>query len=147
MSDRYRFECPLCGDIYSGKEISTIARNAAWHWNKEHGDELRHTYEQIDTVERGGHQLHGNEYSVERIPIYVTAFDVMERIGKSDGMLVPADGTNVCHRCCRVLEYDDERVEVDTSGLNEKWRCVSCDEELDIQRRESENQQITEWVA
>jgi len=92
--DVFRFECSRrdCSTIFAGDELASIAKRGARHLNREHGDSF-HTTEQFDTIERGGHQVHGNEWAVTRIPQYVTAFDVLERIGAVDGLLVPARTT------------------------------------------------------
>lgn len=146
----YSFGCgmPDCPTGWNGDDLAQIAARAAWHWNKKHGDELRHSYKAIDTVERGGHHLHGNEYCVERIDIYVTSFDIMERIGQVDGMAVPADPDRVCDECLRDIPDPGDRVEDNPDDpFNDDWTCRRCVEEAELARRREENQQITEWVA
>jgi predicted small metal-binding protein len=149
IEDRqYKFKCGhRCGQTWSGTSLKRLAKRIAWHWNEEHHDELRISMTQIDEVERGGHHVHGNEYTVERIPIYVTAFDVLEELPTPEIYVDLPDDRKVCHRCFRVLKHTDKRVEIDTSGLNDKWRCAQCDEEMDIERRREENQSIVEFNA
>lgn len=147
-TERYKFDCGMdCGKTWSGDDLARIAKNVAWHWNKEHNDELKHAHRQFDEVERGGHHLHGNEYSVERIPIYITSFDVMQRIGKEDGHAVPAESEDVCKDCNEVIRDTSDAVLLEESVLGDEYRCSDCDEEREIERKASENEQITEWVA
>jgi len=148
MSDTYRFDCPLCSTSWNGDKLSRIADRVAWHWNKEHNGELRHSYDRIDTVERGGHNVHGNEWTVERIPIYVTAFDVMERIGQEDGMAVPPEKGNTCDECYRFLrQYHEHEVIEESVVGNDTWRCQDCADRLEYERKQEENQQLTEFAT
>jgi hypothetical protein len=146
--DLYRFACPICESNWNGNDLSKIAKRVAWHWNKEHNGELKHNHRQIDTVERGGHHVHGNEYTVERIPIYITAFDVMERLGKVDGKAVPPENTNICDTCFQVVRQSDEHVVIEESVVNpDRVRCQSCVEKREIEAKEEQNQQITEFAT
>lgn len=144
----YRFDCPLCDDSWNGDDLAKIADRVAWHWNKEHHNELRHSYQQIDAVERGGHNVHGNEWTVERIPIYVTAFDVMERIGLEDGMAVPPESGNICDECKRFLKQYHEHTVIEESVVgHDTWRCADCAERMEIERKQTENEQLTDFTS
>lgn len=147
-TELYRFDCPLCSTTWNGDDLGRIAKRVAWHWNKEHNGELSHSHRQIDTVERGGHNVHKNEWTVQRIPIYVTSFDVMERLGREDGMAVPPENGNICDECYRFLRQHHEHVVIEESVLgNDTWRCRECHERLEIGRKQEENQQIVQFLA
>jgi len=150
VNGEYRFDCGMrdCSQSWAGEDLASISKRVAWHYNVEHGSSLRNNYERIDTVERGGDRVHENIFQIERIPIYVTAFDVMERIGKEDGMAVISDSLDVCTNCMSVL--DDTSTAVDTSESefgDPKWRCQSCDRKLTIKAKQAENQQLDEFIA
>ncbi|WP_123619613.1 hypothetical protein [Halorubrum sp. CSM-61] len=143
--DTFRFECSRrdCSTIVAGDELAAIAKRGARHLNREHGDSFR-TYEQFDTIERGGHKVHGNEWTVTRIPQYVTTFDVMERIGAIDGLLVPADDDRTCPECCRVIRDDAARVALDETeridtNTSDDWWCDSCVTEREIEEKAAAN--------
>ncbi|MFC4553597.1 MULTISPECIES: hypothetical protein [Halorussus] len=144
----YRFDCAdhECGKSWSGVDLARIAQLVAWHWNREHNTDLKHGYEQIDTVERGGHHVHGNEYTVERIPIYLTSFDVMECIGYEDGYAVPSDNERVCDECYHLIPNEEDRVDEENGYLDE-WQCAACLAEAEIEHRADENEQLSEWVS
>lgn len=147
---RYRFECALdCGKKWSGDDLARIAKNVAWHWNEKHNDELRHgSKKQIDEIERGGHHLHGNEYSVERIPIYLTSFDVMEQIGLEDGYAVLDDSADVCVDCMEVISNTDHAVEADEGYSWETlWVCSDCQQERDLEQRRETNESLEAFSA
>lgn len=133
------FECTMCDESWSPKTLPRLGNIAAWHWNKEHGNDLKHDHERIDTVERGGHHLHENRYSVERIPIYITAFDILENLGTIEGHVRPADGMQVCTRCMTVLDPSDDFDVVDEIGDFEQCICADCQREKEIERRREEN--------
>lgn len=161
MSDepKLHFDCGArdCGRSWSHHSLATIAQRVARHWNEDHGDDLEHGYEQIDTIERGGHHLHGNEYSVIRIPVYLTSFDVMERIGQEDGYAVPSDDEGMCPECLRVIDEDD-RVELTDEwggpktgyeflGTRDDWWCSACVRAAEIERKASENESLAAYVV
>ncbi|WP_066418950.1 hypothetical protein [Halorubrum aethiopicum] len=149
--DTFRFECSRhdCSSIFGGDELSSIAKRGARHLNREHGDSF-HTYDQFDTIERGGHNVHGNEWTVTRIPQYVTAFDVMERIGAIDGLLVPADEAEMCPECLHVIRDDDARVDLDETeridpDTPDDWWCEWCVAEEEIEEKAAENASLNEF--
>lgn len=146
----YRFDCSCrdCGKSFSGDDLAKIAKRGARHWNKEHGDELRHRHEVIEEVQYGGHHIQGNAYEVRKYKVYLTSFDVMDRIGQIDGRLVPGDDDRVCPECLHYIPDENDRLEDEPDNpLNDEWTCRACIEEAEIERKESENQQITEWCA
>lgn len=144
----YAFECTArdCGTSFDGDDLAMIARRAARHWNKEHGSDLRHNYEPIDVVEFGGHHLHGHAYEVKKYTVYVTAFDMMQRLGQIDGFLAPSDRDTVCTDCWRQIPNDADRIEDAPDDIfSDDWTCRACLAEAEIDRKASENQQITDW--
>lgn len=146
----FAFDCSNrdCGKSFSGDDLAKIARAGARHLNKEHGDDLRHRHEAIDEVKFGGHHIQGNTYEVRKYKVYLTSFDVMDRIGQIDGRLVPSDSDRVCDECLRNIPDKDDRIEEDPDDpFNDEWTCRACLEEAEIERKENENQQITEWCA
>ena len=149
--DTFRFECSRrdCSTIFAGDGLASIAKRAARHLNREHGDSF-HTYDQFDTIERGGHNVHGNEWTVTRIPQYVTSFDVMERIGLVDGLIVPADDDRTCPECCRVIRDDAARVDLDETervdpDTVDDWWCEWCVAEREIEEKAAENASLNEF--
>ncbi|PHQ39076.1 hypothetical protein DJ69_08130 [Halorubrum persicum] len=143
--DAFRFECSRrdCSTIFAGDELPSIAKRGARHLNREHGDSFS-TYEQFDTIERGGHRIQGNEWTVTRISQYVTAFDVMERIGLVDGLLVPADQDEMCSQCLRVIRDSDARVDLDETervdpDTPDDWWCEWCVAEREIEAKAAAN--------
>lgn len=141
----YKFDCPMCSKIWSGDELTQLAKNIAWHWNKEHGDNLKHNHERIDTVERGGHNVHENEWVIERIPIYITAFDVMDRIGLEDGYATPPENSNMCDDCKQIIHNEDNGVVVEESVLSETWRCDDCENQRKIDDKIDANHQLNSF--
>jgi len=142
----YRFDCPLCSTTWSGNDLKKLASKIAWHWNVDHNNELRRSYKQIDTVERGGHNVHKNEWTVERIPIYVTSFDVMKRIGEEDGMAIPPDDENICDTCYERITDSEEHEVIEESAIgNDTVRCQNCTEKKEVKRKKENNEQITEF--
>ena len=143
--DVFRFECSRrdCSTIFAGDELASIAKRAARHLNREHGDSF-HTYEQFDTIERGGYRIQDNEWTVTRIPQYVTSFDVMERIGAIDGLLVAADQDEMCSQCLRVIRDDDARIDLDETervdpDTVDDWWCEWCVAEREIEEKAAAN--------
>lgn len=128
---KYKFKCSHCNKTWNGNDLSLISKRVSRHWNKNHHDDLRHTYKQIDEKVMGGHHVHGNEHIVEKIPVYITCFDVMDRLGKEDGFAVLDEDISYCDECMKFLDYDEE-----------KEYCEECKQNLKIQKAQSENYQI-----
>lgn len=146
----YSLACPQdeCIQSWHGDDLAAIAKSVAYHWNKKHNSDLKHGHEQIDTLEVGGHHIQGNEYAIKRIPIYLTSFDVMDRIGQIDGYAVRSDPERVCSECLRKIPNAEDRIEDDPDdAFNDDWNCRDCIEESEIEQKANENQQITEWTA
>lgn len=144
----YRFKCPLCGSGFSGESLSKIANRGARHWNKEHGDELRHSHDPVTEVEYGGHHITGNSYEVKKYTVYLTSFDMMDRLGKVDGRLIIQNADNTCPECFRYIPDEEDRIEDDQDSImDDDWTCQACLWEQDIDRKQSENQSITEWCT
>lgn len=137
--------CPLCDETWTGTNLRKLAKRVAWHWNKNHNDELGHSKTQLDTVERGGHQTVGNNWSVERIPIYLTAFDVLEeRLGQEDGWATVSNEESVCQGCLRETPEAD-RVITETESYKDEWRCSTCIEEEELERKRTHNRSLTDF--
>jgi len=146
----YSFNCSHrdCGKSFTGDDLGRIAQLGARHWNKEHGDDLRHRHESIDEVQYGGHHIQGNAYEVRKYKVYITSFDVMDRIGEIDGRLVPSDTERVCSDCLRNIPDEDDRLEEDPDDpFNDEWTCRACVEESEIERKATENQSLGEFVT
>lgn len=143
----YRFECGLdCGRTFKGDDLPKIARSVAWHWNKEHNDELGYSKKQIDTVERGGHHVHGNEYTVERIPIYLTSFDVMERLGLEDGHAVLPDDEDFCMECHQHIPDRKSAEVVEENVLSsDDLLCEECRDDYHREQKQENNRQLGEF--
>lgn len=150
VRDKHAFECCIheCHHLFRHDNLAEIARRAARHLNREHGDELKHNHEAIDEVVVGGHHLHGNSYEVRKYKVYLTSFDVMKRIGKVDGWVVPADRDKVCQECYHEIPGREDRIEENPDDpFCDEWTCRACRFEAELERKKSENQQITEWCA
>ncbi|MDB2226179.1 hypothetical protein PM023_16150 [Halorubrum ezzemoulense] len=145
--DGFRFECVFeCGESFWGVDFASIARRAARHYNREHTSDIKHSHEVVDTVERGGHHVRDNVYQVERVSIYVTPFDMAERVGAVDGWLVPVDSENVCSECYCHIPDDDDRIEDNPDDIfDESWICAECVAAAEVEKREQENQQLSGW--
>lgn len=143
----YRFGCAFCDTSWSGDNLPKIAQRAARHYNYEHGSEFEYNMTPFDSVERGGERVHKNTYSYERFDLYLTAYDVLERVGKVDGWLLIEDDTMACERCHRILQQTDERVLTNPDDhYEDKWHCQSCHDEIVIERRKSENVSLEEFA-
>lgn len=150
VREEYSFECYQkdCHHLFRGDDLGEIASRAAKHLNKEHGDDLKHRYDAIDEVVYGGHHIQDNSYEVRKYKVYVTSFDVMQRIGYMDGFVVPSDRDQVCEECLHRIPDREDRIEEDPDDpFNDEWTCRACLREAEIERRENQNQQITEWCA
>lgn len=146
----FRFQCGMrdCGKKFTGDDLARIARRGAKHYNKEHHSDLKHSYEKIDEVVFGGHHIQGHSYEVRKYPIYLTSFDIMDRLGAVDGRLVPADRETTCTECYHYIPDKDDRIEDDPDDpFNDEWICRACADEQEIDRKKSNNQQITEWCT
>jgi hypothetical protein len=149
--DAFRFECSRrdCSKVFAGDELASIAKRGARHLNEEHSDSFS-TYEQFDTIERGGHRVQGNEWTVTRVPQYVTAFDVMERLGDLDGLLVPAGDERTCPQCYRTIRDADARVDLDETDrldtdTSNEWWCERCVAEREIEEKAAANASLNEF--
>ena len=147
--DGFKFGCAFgCGTNWTGDEFASIAKRAARHYNKEHGSDLRHQHEVVETIERGGHHIHGNVYQVERVDIYLTPFDMAERVGSIDGWLAGIESDRVCPECDCIIPNRDDRIEDDPDApFNELWTCRECINQNQIRRKEKENKQLSEWKS
>ena len=147
--DGYRFVCGLgCGSRWISTDFADIARRAARHFNAEHGDDLQRRHDPIETIERGGHHIHGNMYEVERVTVYLTPFDMAENVGQEGGWLAPSESDRVCSSCHCIIPDSDERIpDAPDAAFDNTWTCSQCNHEAEIERRETENEQITEWCA
>lgn len=144
----YRLKCGRCGSGFSGDDLARIFQRGARHWNKEHGDELENTYEPIDEVEYGGHHLHGNSYEVRKYTVFLTSFDMMDRLGAEDGWLVAQDVTGVCPECHRHIPNEADRITDDPNDFfSDDWACRACLQDAEIRRRRAENRDIMEWIV
>lgn len=145
--DGFKFECAFgCGTNWTGDEFAPIAKRAARHYNREHGSDLRSQHEVVETVERGGHHIHDNIYQVERVSIYLTPFDMAERIGAIDGWLAGIDSDRVCPVCNCIIPSRDDRIADDPDdSFDDSWTCRECVSKAQIERKQNENQQITKW--
>jgi hypothetical protein len=139
-------DCPLCDRTWTGMNLPKLAKHIASHWNTEHSGDI-HGKTQIDTVERGGHQTVGNHWQVERIPIYLTAFDVLEeRLGQEDGWATVGDEETVCQECLRETPEADDRIVTDSSGYHDEWRCRECFERAELTRKRETNRSLDEYA-
>lgn len=134
---RYKFSCPNCNKNWSGNELNTLSKKIAWHWNKEHHKMLRNNYKQIDEEIIGGHHVHKNEYVVEKVPIYLTSFDIIDRLGQEDGYAILTDEKEYCNKCMKIL---DRNIEDD-----EDYVCLSCQQNIHVENIQSENYQLNEF--
>lgn len=136
-----------CPESFKGDDLASLAQRGARHWNREHGDQLKRHNEVIDWVEYGGHHLHGDAYEVRKYPVCITSFDVMERIGRVDGRLVPADDDKVCPQCLHEIPNEADRMEDDPDDrYNDAWTCRACAAEEDIDRRQNVNRDLGEYA-
>jgi hypothetical protein len=148
--DGYLLECPHsdCHGYYTGDDLAAIAKSAADHWNKKHGDDLKRRYDALDEVVTGGHHIQGNAYEVRKYKVYITAFDVMKNIGEIDGRLVRGDNTKTCREClCRIPDPEERIEEEPDSVFNDEWTCSECLDEQEIERRAEQNRDLTEFTA
>jgi|AntDeeMetagen134_2_1112570.scaffolds.fasta_scaffold06208_1 predicted small metal-binding protein len=141
----YKFGCPQCNHSFSGDDLAQIAENVAWHWNKEHNSDLRHRYEKIDTVEMGGHNVHENDWNITRIPIYLTSFDVIGRLGAEDGRAVQPDGEAICKDCLEYLPDEDDRVEKAPNAYYPEFLCQDCADQEEVEEKQDENRSLGEF--
>lgn len=144
----YSFQCAThdCRKSWTGDDLAAISKRVARHWNEEHGSGLHSAMKAFDTIERGGHHVHGHEYCIERVPLYLTSFDVIERIGYEDGYAVPSDSERVCDECYHLIPDRADRVDVEEGYLDE-WQCAACLAEEETEQRADENEQLTEYAS
>lgn len=142
------FECGAreCKSMFTSDELPRILKSAARHWNREHADDLKHGYEAIDEVQVGGHHIQGESYEVRKYKVYITAFDVAKRLGAIDGKLV-AD-SDACPDCyCRIPNEEDRVEENPDDAFCDEWKCATCAEEQEIERKANENESLGEWCG
>ncbi len=130
---KYRLSCPICNEKWNGDSLNNISKNVANHWNEEHHGQLRHSYEKIDEIVIGGHHVHENEHIVEKIPIYITCFDVIDRLGQEDGFAVLNENMSHCKECMKFLSHDDK---------DENKYCKKCKKSLHIEKIQNNNHQL-----
>lgn len=149
--DGFKLKCTAdsCSKTFSGKELSSIFRSAARHWNKEHGSILSksHRYDTpIDQVEYGGYHIQGNAYEVRKYDIYVTSFDIARELGRIDGFLMAAN--TACPDCFCQIPDSDERIEDNPHDhFDDDWTCSACREEQKVEQRTRENASLGSWEA
>ncbi len=90
---------------------------------------MKHSYKQIDEEIIGGHHVHENEYVVEKIPIYITSFDVIDTLGDIDGFAVLSENNSHCNECLKIID-------------DEKEYCEKCKNELNIKQIQNNNHQL-----
>jgi|AntDeeMetagen134_2_1112570.scaffolds.fasta_scaffold05922_3 hypothetical protein len=133
---KYKFSCSNCNQNWSGDNINKLSKKIAWHWNKKHHDNLRHSYEKIYEKVIGGHHVHENEHVVEKIPIYITSFDVADKLGQEDSYAVLSDTKIHCEKCMEIMDADCE---------GDKTICSSCKYNIKIQNIKQRNHQLDEF--
>lgn len=138
--DDYRFNCAICNKSWGGDNLKKISKRVARHWNEKHHDKLKHSYEQIDSLTVGGHHVHGNEHIVEKVPIYITAFDVIDRIGLEDGFAVISNDKDWCQRCKHIIRDENNKNETENGLL-----CNKCTTEREIEQQKKENHSLTSF--
>lgn len=143
----YKFDCGSrgCSQTWSGSDRVAIAKRVARHFNEEHGDDFNRR--PFKTIQRGGDHIHENIYQVERIDLYVTSFDVMDRMGQEDGLCVLSENEDVCIECHEVI--DDKRKATDLSDRDfgdPEWICEACKLEREVQRKKKQNEQLDRFV-
>ena len=155
MNENYRMksvECGICEKKFTDDTLVDMAKAIARHWNDEHGDELKIDMPPFKTEEYGGEHLHGDRDSYRVKEYYVTAYDVLDISGDSCGPFAyeyvkKPKHEDVCEDCWRSIQGVDGYTELESDGWRDKYLCDECSERRKVERRESENQKITEWVA
>lgn len=131
--NKYKFTCSLCSQIWTGDNLNKISKRVAHHWNENHHSDLNYTYKQFDEMIVGGHHVHENEHVIEKIPLHITSFDVMERLGQEDGFAVLDENTNCCEECLQIMNY----------VLDEESKyCKQCKEKQHIEQIQDNNYQL-----
>ncbi len=108
--------------------------------------------EPFKTEEYAGHHLHGDEYAYKRKEYYVTAYDILDTSGSSSGPFAYAyvrepESEDHCEDCWRSIDAVDGYRTLSTDGWRDKYLCDECDRQRDLQRRQENNQSLTEWSA
>lgn len=155
MYDDYKMksvECGICEKKFTDSTLVEMAKSIAKHWNNEHDDELAVSMQPYKTEQYGGEHLHGNEYSYRVYEYYVTAYDILDTSGDSCGPFAyeyvkKPQHKDVCEDCWRTIQAADGYTELESDGWRDKYLCDECAERRKIERRESENQQISEWAT
>ncbi len=147
-----RCECGICDEVFTDDTVVGMAKSIAKHWNDEHGDELAMDMQPFKTEEYQGHHLHGNEYSYRVYEYYVTAYDVLDTSGYTTGPFAyqyvkEPEAEDHCEDCWQSIKAVDGYRELSTDGWRDKYLCDECAHERKVERRQSENRQLTEWCA
>jgi len=145
-----RCECGICEKTFSDKSVVEMAKAIARHWNDDHGDELAVSETPFKTEEYGGRHLHGDEYAVRRKEYYVTAYDVLNPDGEKPfkyEYVKEPEAEDVCEDCWRSIHGVDGYRELETDGWRDKYLCDECAERRKVERRQKENQSITEFAT
>jgi len=135
---RFKCSCPQCNKSWNGDSLKKISKRVAKHWNKKHSDEIKHSYEKIDSIVIDGHHVHDNEYVVEKIPIYITSFDVMDRLGLEDGFAVFDENKDYCDNCKCVIRKSENKIEID-----DKIQCKKCYNLQKIEEKKNTNHSLS----
>lgn len=146
--DGYEFTCgsPDCTKKFSGDDLGRIAQRAAGHWNQEHHRDLKHQYEAIDEVVYGGHHIHGDSYEVQKYKVYLTSFDMMDRLGAEDGWLTRTDDDTTCPECHCMIPDEADHVEREVEyRYQTAWHCSECHSFTEITRKQDQNWSLAEF--
>lgn len=126
-----------CGETWKTDDSRTLVKTIATHLNYAHTDDLKYSHEAFDTIERGGHNVDGNNWMVERIPLYVTAFDVMEQLNTTGQYTTPVDDERTCPQCFHIISDPDHRIG------HEDWMCRECHDDREQERKADENRSLS----
>lgn len=146
--DGYEFSCgsPDCSQSFRGDDLGKIAKRAARHWNSEHHRDLKNQYEAIDEVVYDGYHVHGNSYTVEKYYVYLTSFDMMDRLGAEDGWLTRADDDATCSECHCVIPDEDDHIEREVEyRYQTEWHCRECYAFAEVSRKQTENRSLADF--
>jgi hypothetical protein len=143
-------QCGICDEKFTDGLVPSIAKNLARHWNREHGDELRHSEQPFDRETIVGHNLHGNEYSCRVYEDYITAYDVINPGGGPPFKYQyyrEIDAEDYCEDCGRHIEAVDGYRQLEEDFWRDKYLCDECDKQRTIERRKNQNESLGEFVT